>query len=360
MCKDGGIRLPCESDELGFRFILYRPQLQSDIPGVTLDVTLNGTEMAVLAVRKQKPDSSRGEIADRISKTVKSVQRALDSLRDKEYIRRIGSRQEPGMRPEREKERGTLKVWYCAADNTLPVITAKDQVNSAHRECHLQLPRTAIVFFMSKCTDYIHENYPAEELPEPFPRFLNRCPIWEVSEYQLCFLDGGRGAPQACDTVETLAALGVKNILAVGMFGAFDSRVKLGEIITPEKVFIEEGTSLHYYESIDYSQPDNGLLQICSSALQAKTYPIVSTDAVYRQTFFKEQFWRKKGAVGVDMETSVVFSVSRYLGLRAAAILMASDIHPTSPDEPKWEWNMTKDMRFDLAEKSLNIAKQLH
>ena len=37
----------------------------------------------VLAILKQKPDSSRGEIADKISKTVRTVQRALDSLRDK-------------------------------------------------------------------------------------------------------------------------------------------------------------------------------------------------------------------------------------------------------------------------------------
>ena len=82
----------------GFKFVLYRPQLQSDnnvIPGVTLDVTLNGTEMAVLAILKQKPDSSRDEIADKISKTVRTVQRALDSLRDKGYIRRVGSKQAP-------------------------------------------------------------------------------------------------------------------------------------------------------------------------------------------------------------------------------------------------------------------------
>ncbi len=250
-------------------------------------------------------------------------------------------------------------MWYFSTDNTLPIITAKDQVNSAHRECRLQLPKTAVVFFMSKCIDYLYENYQAKELPESFPRFLNRCPIWEISEYQICFLDGGRGAPQACDTIETLAALGVKNILAVGMFGAFDPQVKLGEVITPGKAFIEEGTSLHYYESIDFSQPDNDLLQICSSVLQINTYPIVSTDAVYRQTFYKEQLWRNKCAVGVDMETSAVFSVSRYLGLKAAAILMASDIHPMSPDEPKWDWNMTRDMRYDLAEKSPNIAKQL-
>ena len=92
--RDTGIRFPYESDELGFKFILYRPELQSDIPSVTLDVTLNGTEMAVLAILKQKPDSSRGEIADKISKTVRTVQRALDSLRDKGYILRVGSKQD--------------------------------------------------------------------------------------------------------------------------------------------------------------------------------------------------------------------------------------------------------------------------
>ena len=95
LCKDAGIRFSYDSDELGFKFILYRPQLQSDISSVTLDVTLNGTEMTVLAILKQKPDSSRVEIADKISKTVRTVQRALDSLRDKGYIQRVGSKQDP-------------------------------------------------------------------------------------------------------------------------------------------------------------------------------------------------------------------------------------------------------------------------
>ena len=95
LCKDAGIRFSYESDELGFKFILYRPALRSDIPSITLDVTLNGTEMTVLAILKQKPDSSRGEIAKKISKTVRTVQRALDSLRDKGYIQRVGSKQDP-------------------------------------------------------------------------------------------------------------------------------------------------------------------------------------------------------------------------------------------------------------------------
>lgn len=95
LCNDAGIKYSYENRENGFKFVIYRPELQSDIPSVTLDVTLNGTEMAVLAILKQKPDSSRDEIADKISKTVRTVQRALDSLRDKGYIRRVGSKQNP-------------------------------------------------------------------------------------------------------------------------------------------------------------------------------------------------------------------------------------------------------------------------
>lgn len=75
---------------------MYRPQFQSDsfvIPSVTLDVTLNGTEMMVLTILRQKPDSSRDEIANKISKTSRTVQRALDTLREKGYIQRIGSKQ---------------------------------------------------------------------------------------------------------------------------------------------------------------------------------------------------------------------------------------------------------------------------
>lgn len=250
-------------------------------------------------------------------------------------------------------------MWYAPNDTSKAIITANEQINSAHRACRLHLPDTAIVFFMSKGTDYLIEHYNAKEMEEPFPRFLNRCPIWEIKELKLCFLDGGRGAPQAVDTIETLAVLGVKNIIAVGMCGAYDEKVHIGEVIAPGKAFVEEGTSLHYYESIEASFPDNALLSMVTSLLRVQNYPIVSTDAVYRQTFVKEQLWREKGAVCVDMETSAVFSVARYLGLKAIGLLMVSDIHPMRPNAPKWQWHMTKDMKYHLAEQGMELAKRL-
>ena len=158
-----------------------------------------------------------------------------------------------------------VAMWCLSDDQSKSIITAAEQIHSAHHDCHIHLPQTAIVFFMSKGTDYLAEQYHALEIEEPFPRFLNRCPIWVIDKLQVCFLDGGRGAPQAADTIETLAVLGVKNIVAVGMFGAFSNAVRLGEVITPEKAFVEEGTSLHYYESIEASFPDKDLLDMTGS-----------------------------------------------------------------------------------------------
>ena len=46
-----------------------------------------------MAVLKTKPDASRDELAGRVSKTVRTVQRTLNSLGDKGYIRREGAKQ---------------------------------------------------------------------------------------------------------------------------------------------------------------------------------------------------------------------------------------------------------------------------
>ena len=80
LCKDAKVKYSYENTRNGFKFILYRNRIhsdtQSDILDVTLDVSLNGTEKAVYAILKQKPESSREEISEKISKTVRTVQRA--------------------------------------------------------------------------------------------------------------------------------------------------------------------------------------------------------------------------------------------------------------------------------------------
>ncbi len=101
LCKDAGVKYSYENGQNGFKFIIKRNPITSDTADVTSDVTtdvtsadeLNLTEKTILAILKSKPDASRDELAEKASKTVRTVQRTLNSLRDKGYIEREGAKQ---------------------------------------------------------------------------------------------------------------------------------------------------------------------------------------------------------------------------------------------------------------------------
>ena len=246
-------------------------------------------------------------------------------------------------------------MWKFEDDRTATVLTAREHVACGHNGPVVSLPETAILFYMHSGPQYLQEHYPCTLLTEKLPRFFQGGPVWKLDE-KICFLDGGRGAPQAVDTIETLAVLGVKRVVTVGMCGGFSEQVAVGDILVPDKAFVEEGTSLHYYEQIDFARPDEQLFEQLKKIPEAKVLPIVTTDAVYRQTFYKEQLWREKGAVAVDMETSALWSVGKFLGLQVASVLMISDRHPLREGEPAWEWKMTMEMRRRLFKRVMEIV----
>lgn len=248
-------------------------------------------------------------------------------------------------------------MWRFKEDNTSAVITAEKHIKSNRKNGCASLSKTAVLFYMHGGVDWLKKNYKCRLITDRFPSFLNARPIYKIKNNNVCFLHGGWGAPMAVDTLETLHALGVKNVVSVGMFGAFSEKVNSGDIIVPNKAFSEEGTSLHYYENKKEFYPNNklhgkALKQIENSA----SFPVVSTDAVYRQTFYKERLWRDKGAVGVDMETSALFSVSEYLGMNTVSVLIASDKHPVEEQDTDWKWTMTKEMRYNFFEKCIAFA----
>ena len=44
------------------------------------------------------------------------------------------------------------------------------------------------------------------------------------------------------------------------------------------------------------------------------------------------------GCAAVDMEASAFVNVSNLRGMKNAVILMVSDRHPSSPEDPGWQW----------------------
>ncbi len=91
LCKDAGVRYSYENSDLGFKFIFHRIGDITVPDNVPDDEMLRPTEKVVYQLICQNPHITKVEIATKISKTPRTVQRAFDSLREKGYIEREGS-----------------------------------------------------------------------------------------------------------------------------------------------------------------------------------------------------------------------------------------------------------------------------
>ena len=57
----------------------------------TVNISLNNNEQAVYGLLGKNPYYTRQELADATSKSLRTIQRTLDSLRKKDLLKRIGS-----------------------------------------------------------------------------------------------------------------------------------------------------------------------------------------------------------------------------------------------------------------------------
>ncbi|MBW7570565.1 RNA-binding domain-containing protein [Succinivibrio faecicola] len=97
LCKDSGVSYSYVNDSNGFKFVLNRNAITAD---ATVETTtyaaikkLNDTEKTILELLKYKPNSSREDLAEKTSKTVRTIQRALNTLKDQGLIEREGAKQ---------------------------------------------------------------------------------------------------------------------------------------------------------------------------------------------------------------------------------------------------------------------------
>ena len=234
--------------------------------------------------------------------------------------------------------------WVFSEDNTPAVITAEKHVRSSHGSRDIrELPETCVIFELGIGLRFLKENFDTVTLCDRLPCFLDNPECIAVKGHpDVCFTKGGYGCPAAVDTLETVRALGVKRILVVGMCGGFGKEIQVGDVVVPESILCEKGTSHHYFEAMEFVRPEEAFFNQLREYFQGKFHTVVNstvtTDSFYRQTFAKEAYWREKGCVGVDMEASALLSVSRYYSMTAAAVLLCSDKHPLSEKESGWNW----------------------
>ncbi len=160
------------------------------------------------------------------------------------------------------------------------------------------------------------------------------------------------GAPYAVMILETLIAWGARQILFFGWCGSISHDIHTGDIVIPDKAFIDEGTSRHYgADELVPVYPSDNLLEKTKQALSRNNSgfhqgAIWSTDAIYRETHDKIRHYQDKQVLAVEMEVSALFSVAKFRNIDLSAILVVSDELATLQWKPGF-----KDERFVQARK---------
>lgn len=137
------------------------------------------------------------------------------------------------------------------------------------------------------------------------------------------------GAPRAVEPVHAFGSVGTRTVVQIGSCGGLQPRLKTGDILLPERAIIGEGAS-QYYGGHGASEATPALVEVASRRFAERGFTVhrglhLTTSALFMQPPERIQAWRDAGYLGVDMETSAVFSAAAHFNMRAAALLFVWD-----------------------------------
>jgi purine-nucleoside phosphorylase len=135
------------------------------------------------------------------------------------------------------------------------------------------------------------------------------------------------GAPRAVEPVVILGRLGTPRVVQIGSCGGIALEAHTGDLVIPDRVAIEEGVSRWYHDN-DTVAATPELVQRADDIATAMGIRVVRGTSVTEDTLLgvrppddSVERWRSAGYVGVDMETSAVFSAADHIGMERLSLL---------------------------------------
>ena len=247
--------------------------------------------------------------------------------------------------------------WFNPEDKSQSVIRPELQDKSSKN-----LPPNLLAVFSQNLLNKFTNTEVLYEESSQLQFFGGELKLYKSSKNKkLVAIEGAISAPMGVSAIQTAIARGVKRIFVLGLCGAVDNSLNVGDIILPTCCQREEGTSFHYLPPDVDATPDRNMLDSLANHLKKHNLlyrkgRTVSTDAPYRQTINTELTWRKNGILGVDMEMSAVFALCEHLEVPCVGLFVVSDAHDLT-QKTDWKWN--KQLFKGNLEKSFNLLMEL-
>ncbi|MFZ2054343.1 MAG: hypothetical protein WAU81_09110 [Candidatus Aminicenantales bacterium] len=155
-------------------------------------------------------------------------------------------------------------------------------------------------------------------------RDLGFCSLYTLGGKSALY--GALGAAAAGLALEAVIASGTEDIIVLGFCGSLSRRFRIGDVVGISRAVVGEGTSRHYFPRRKFFLPSPTLAAELENGTSVRQKGvIISTDAPYRETSDWLRESRQRGAELVDMETSAVFALAAFHGIRAASLQIVSD-----------------------------------
>ena len=125
--------------------------------------------------------------------------------------------------------------------------------------------------------------------------------------------------------IEDLIVCVARVFIGIGLIAAIQLHIKVGDLIIPTLAVRGEGTSNYYLHKEIKAVPDQefiNAIKVSCDHLGVKYFMgyIYTTDAPYRETKSMIRHLQKAHILGIDMETSAIFSVGIYRKVKTACI----------------------------------------
>lgn len=166
----------------------------------------------------------------------------------------------------------------------------------------------------------------------------------------------GMGLPSLSIYVnELIDHFGVKNLLRVGSCGSFQPNIKVRDVILAMSSCSESNFNQKTFKGMDFAPAANFdlLMQVHnygkSKISNIHVGNILSADTFYNEDPEEWKLWARHGVLGVEMETSALYTIAARKQCRALSVLTVSDCFLTGQVTTAEERERTFTEMIDIA-----------